>query len=76
VKDMNNLPGPYEKITSAVTRTKLTARYIDNLDGDAAYKFNLDLNHWFYALQPSQISQSKNVLLQNKEWGGTFDPLQ
>ncbi|SMC92053.1 RagB/SusD family nutrient uptake outer membrane protein [Pedobacter nyackensis] len=76
VKDMNNLPGPYEKITSAVTRTKLTARYIDNLDGDASYKFNLDLNHWFYALQPSQISQSKNVLLQNKEWGGTFDPLQ
>jgi len=76
VKSMSNLPGPYEKITNATTRTKLTARYIDNLDGDPAYKFNLDLNHWFYALPPSQISQSKNVLLQNKEWGGTFDPLQ
>ncbi|NRF41920.1 RagB/SusD family nutrient uptake outer membrane protein [Pedobacter foliorum] len=76
VKDMNNLPLPYEKITSADARAKLTANYIDNLDGDGTYKFNLDLNHWFYALPPSQISQSKNVLLQNKEWGGTFDPLQ
>lgn len=28
------------------------------------------------AYTESQISQSKNVLLQNKEWGGTFDPLQ
>jgi len=76
VKDMNNLPLPYEKITSADVRTKLTAKYIDNLDGDASFQFKLDLNHWFYALKPDQISQSKNVLQQNKEWGGTFDPLQ
>lgn len=76
VKDMNNLPLPSETITNAATRTKLTARYIDNLDGDESIKFNLDLNHWFYPISPSNISQSKNVLLQNKEWGGTFDPLQ
>lgn len=75
VKSMNNLPLASEKIMDAATRTKLTARYIDNLDGDPSFKFNLDLNHWFYPLRPSQISQSKGVLQQNKEWGGTFDPL-
>lgn len=75
VKDVNNLPLASEKIMDAATRTKLTARYIDNLDGDASFKFNLDLNHWFYPLKPSQLSQSKGALVQNKEWGGTFDPL-
>jgi len=46
------------------------------LDDDETYVFKLDLNHWFYALPPSQISQSKNILLQNKEYAGSFDPLQ
>ncbi|QJB31913.1 RagB/SusD family nutrient uptake outer membrane protein [Chitinophaga oryzae] len=67
---------PSENIMDAASRAKFTARYIDNLDGDAGVKFNLDLNHWFFALKPDQISQSQNVLLQNKEWGGSFDPLQ
>ncbi|SMO72118.1 RagB/SusD family nutrient uptake outer membrane protein [Solitalea koreensis] len=67
---------PSENIMNATTRAKFTGVYIDNLDNDPAYKFNLDLNHWFYAIPPGQISQSKNVLTQNKEWGGTFDPLQ
>ena len=67
---------PSETIMNATTRAKLRGVYIDNLDGDPNFKFNLDLNHWFYAIPPAQISQSKNVILQNKEWGGTFDPLQ
>jgi len=67
---------PSETIMNAATRAKFTGNYIDNVDGDPAYRFNLDLNHWFNALKPEQISQSKNVLQQNVEWGGTFDPLQ
>lgn len=67
---------PADNIMTASIRSKFTANYIDNLDGDANFKFNFDLNHWFYALNPSNISQSKNVLVQNNEWGGAFDPLQ
>lgn len=67
---------PSETILNPATRAKFTGVYIENIDGDPSYKFNLDLNHWFFALKPDQISQSKNVLQQNIEWGGTFDPLQ
>ncbi|NQX40888.1 Starch-binding associating with outer membrane [Pedobacter steynii] len=76
LKNAADVPAPADNIAkSAAVRSKFRAAYIDNLDGDINYKFNLDLNHWFWALSPSQISQSKGVLLQNKEWGGTFDPL-
>lgn len=67
---------PSETIMNAATRAKFTAFYIDNLDGDNAIKFNLDLTHWFYAIPPSQVTQSKNVIIQNNEWGGSFDPLK
>lgn len=48
--------------------------YIECLDGDKQYQFNLDLNHWFYPLKQDVIDRNSNML-QNKEWGGTFDPL-
>jgi hypothetical protein len=67
---------PSENILNAATRVKFKAVFIENLDNDASYKFNLDLNHWFYAIPPSQIAASKNKIMQNSEWGGTFDPLQ
>ncbi len=67
---------PADNIMNGTVRAKFTANYIDNLDGDPNFKFNLDLNHWFWALNPAQISQSQNVMLQNVEWGGSFDPLQ
>ncbi|MCD2421851.1 RagB/SusD family nutrient uptake outer membrane protein [Niabella pedocola] len=75
-KNAGDLPTPADNIMTASVRAKFTANYIDNLDGDDSFKFNLDLSHWFYAIPPSQISQSKNILEQNKEWGGNFDPLQ
>jgi len=65
---------PTETIMSAVVRAKFKFNYIDNLDGDAAYKFALDLTHWFYALPPAQITKEPTQLPQNIEWGGTFDP--
>lgn len=67
---------PAETIMTDTTRAKFTFVLKQNLDDDANFKFNLDLNHWFYAIPPTQIAASKNVIIQNSEWGGAFDPLQ
>ncbi|WP_341838799.1 RagB/SusD family nutrient uptake outer membrane protein [Chitinophaga caseinilytica] len=75
IKD-GQMVSPADNIMTASVRAKFSAKFIDNLDNDPNYKFNLDLNHWFYALPESQLSQSKGMLKQNKEWGGEFDPLQ
>ena len=65
-----------ETIWDPEVRKNFRVDYIDNVDGDPSYYFDLDLNHWFYALNPGQISQSMGKLEQNVEWGGTFDPLE
>ncbi|HWW40968.1 RagB/SusD family nutrient uptake outer membrane protein, partial [Pedobacter sp.] len=71
------LPSPTDNIiTDPLVRAKFSAQFVDNLDGDPSFTFNLTLNHWFYPLNPSQISLEPENLPQNKEWGGTFDPLQ
>lgn len=48
--------------------------YIECLDGDKSYRFNLDLNHWFYPVH-KDVTDRNSKIEQNKEWGGTFDPL-
>lgn len=48
--------------------------YIECLDGAPEYKYNLDLNHWFYPIKQDDLDRNSK-LQQNKEWGGTFDPL-
>lgn len=70
------LPSTTDNIMTASVRANFSMVYVDNLDGDANFKFNLDLSHWFYPLNPAQISLESSVLQQNNEWGGTFDPLQ
>lgn len=54
---------------------KYHAAYINNLDGDNKYKFNLSLNHWFYPISKDDLDRNSK-LEQNNEWGGSFDPLQ
>ena len=50
--------------------------YIECVDGDKdIYKFNLDLNHWFYPIKKDDLDRNSK-LEQNNEWGGTFDPLK
>jgi len=70
------IPGllPTDNIMNAAVRAKFSAVILENLDKTQNY--NLNLNHWFYAIPPSQISIEPDKLPQNKEWGGTFDPLQ
>lgn len=48
--------------------------YIECVDGDTQYQFNLDLNHWFYPIAQNDLNRNSK-LEQNNEWGGTFDPL-
>lgn len=76
LKDNSPLPSLDDNIFDPEIRKNFRFDYIENLDGDPNYGFNLSLNHWFYALNPNQISQSKNILEQNNEWGGSFDPLE
>ncbi len=49
--------------------------YVECVDGDKQYCFNLDLNHWFYPLSKNMLDRNSK-LEQNNEWDGTFDPLQ
>lgn len=49
--------------------------YIECVDGDTQYQFNLDLNHWFYPIKREDLERNPN-LEQNSEWGGKFDPLK
>lgn len=72
------LPGNTDNIMTAAVRAKFSAVIVENLDKTASANqtYNLDLNHWFNALHPTQISAEPDQLPQNKEWGGPFDPLQ
>lgn len=69
-------PAPTDNILTPSVRANFSATYVENIDFDPSIGFNLDINHWFFALNPAQISIEPDVLEQNKEWGGTFDPLQ
>lgn len=64
-----------DDISNAAVRKKFTAVFIENLDGDPQYKYNLDQKHWFYPLSQKNLEAS-SVLKQNAEWGGTFNPLE
>ncbi|PUV26167.1 RagB/SusD family nutrient uptake outer membrane protein [Sphingobacterium athyrii] len=72
------LPGNTDNIMNAAVRTKFSAVVIENLDKTASANqfYKLSLKHWFNSLNPAQISIEPDQLPQNKEWGGTFDPLQ
>ena len=72
------LPGNTDNIMTAAVRAKFSAVIVENLDKTASanQNYNLDLNHWFNSLNPAQISVRPALYPQNKEWGGTFDPLQ
>ena len=67
-----------DNIMTASVRSKFSVVIVENLDKTASanQSYNLSLNHWFNALNQAQISIIPTQLPQNKEWGGTFDPLQ
>lgn len=48
--------------------------YVDNMDRSDDFTFNYDLEHWFWPINKEGMDRNPK-LVQNKEWGGTFDPL-
>jgi len=64
-----------DDMTTASVRAKFHLEYVPNLDIQPQFKFNLDLKHWFYPIKKDDLDRNSK-LLQNNEWGGTFDPLQ
>lgn len=62
-------------ITHPEVMKKFHVQYIENLDGKDIYTFNYDLEHWFSPIKKEDMDRNSK-LKQNKEWGGTFDPLQ
>lgn len=77
LKDNNDLKNFdwTSEITDPEIRSKFRAVFIENLDGGEQYAFNYDLNHWFYPIAKNDLDRN-SLLEQNKEWGGSFDPLQ
>lgn len=71
------LPSNTDNIMTAIVRSKFSAVIVENLDKNksANQSYKLSFNHWFNSLNPAQISVTPEQLPQNKEWGGTFDPL-
>lgn len=69
-----SLPASTSTMFDPAVRAKFSA-VVTNL-GASGDVYHLDLNHYFYALNPAQISQEPDKLPQNNDWGGTFDPLQ
>ncbi len=53
--------------------SRFTPKIIDNIDNP--YKFNVSDKYYFYAIPKTHLDKNAN-LEQNKDWGGTFDPLQ
>lgn len=49
--------------------------YIENVDKRDDYFFNLDDTYLFYPISKDALDRNSK-LEQNKEWGGTFDPLK
>lgn len=77
IKDQNNIAGfDWKKeMYDPEVRKLFRFDYIECVDGDKQYQFNLDLNHWFYPIKKNVIDQNSKIE-QNNEWGGTFDPLK
>ena len=49
--------------------------YVECVDQDKQYAFNMDLSHWFHSVAKETIDRNVNIE-QNNEWGGPFDPLK
>lgn len=64
-----------DAISDPAVSKKFSAVYIENLEGASQYKYNLDLNHWFYPISQRNLDAS-SALKQNVEWGGSFNPLE
>lgn len=77
IKDESNITGFdwTKEMYNPDVRKLFRFDYIECTDGDKQYRFNLDLNHWFYPIA-KKVTDQNSKIEQNNEWGGTFDPLK
>lgn len=62
----------FQRLTSdPELRNMFRFDYVECLDGNKDYSFNLDLNHWFYLIKQEDLDRNSK-LQQNNEWGGSF----
>lgn len=61
-----------DNIYDSAIWSRFTPKLIDNID--SPYTFNLLDKYYFYAIPKTHLDKNVN-LEQNKDWGGTFDPL-
>lgn len=64
-----------QTIMDAEVRKGFHFVYIENVDNDETYTFNLDEKYLFYPIHKDVIDQNSKIE-QNAAWGGTFDPLK
>ena len=77
IKDQSNIAGFdwTKEMYDPEVRKLFRFEYVECVDMDKQYMFNLDLNHWFYSIHKEVIDRNSKIE-QNAEWGGTFDPLK
>ena len=77
IKDENSLSGFdwTRAMYDSEVRKLFRFEFVECLDGDKNFQFNLDLNHWFYPVHKDVMDRNSKIE-QNNEWGGGFDPLQ
>lgn len=78
IKDSNYDPSTFDwtkDMYDPEVRKLFRFEYVECVDQDKQYMFNLDLNHWFYSIA-KEVMDRNSKIEQNNEWGGTFDPLK
>ena len=69
--DLENRQNPSYIITTYF-RKLFHFEYIECVDKDKQYMFNLDLNHWFTSVAKDVLDRNSKIE-QNNEWGGRLD---
>lgn len=67
------VPAISDNIYDPAVWSRFTPKIINNIEG--TYTFNVLDKYYFYGIPKTHLDKNAN-LEQNKDWGGTFDPLQ
>lgn len=77
IKDNSNIKGFdwTNDMSDSEVRKMFRFDYIENIDHMDDHFFNLDEKYIFYPIHKEAMDRNSK-LVQNQEWGGTFDPLK
>lgn len=72
LKPSAQIPLITDNIYDSAIWSRFTPKIVENIENP--YTFNLLDKYYFYAIPKGHLDRNVN-LEQNKDWGGTFDPL-